>query len=260
MGVLNVTPDSFSDGGRWVDTQQAVAQAFQLLNDGATIIDIGGESTRPGATEVPVDEELRRVMPVIEAIRYSDPDVILSIDTSKPMVMQAALEAGVQLVNDVNALQAEGALAVVAASDCCVCLMHKQGQPQTMQDHPIYNDVVNEVSSFLSARKQACMDAGIRAERIVLDPGFGFGKCLQHNLKLLANLNQLSKLNCPLLVGLSRKSMFGQICDAKTENRVSASVTAALLAAQQGAVILRVHDVAETRQSLQVWQAVQQSI
>ncbi len=258
MGVLNVTPDSFSDGGLWVDTEWAIAHAIELLDEGAAIIDIGGESTRPGADAVTVSEEIDRVIPVIQALHQACPDVVLSIDTSKPPVMRAALESGARMVNDVNALQADGALEVVADSDCGICLMHMQGIPKTMQHQPDYVDVVTEVSGFLGGRLQACADAGIAVERIVLDPGFGFGKALQHNLALLANLQQLMKLQRPLLVGLSRKSMLGKITGAETGDRMVASVSAALLAAQNGAAILRVHDVAATCQGLQVWQAMRE--
>ncbi len=258
MGVLNVTPDSFSDGGRWQETTHAITHANQLLEEGADIIDIGGESTRPGADTVTVSEELDRVMPVIEALRKAHPDAMLSIDTSKPEVMRAALTAGVQLVNDVNALQADGALAAVADSGCGICLMHMQGTPKTMQHQPDYADVVADISGFLAARVQACSEAGIEPERIVVDPGFGFGKSLQHNLALLGNLKQLKSLGRPVLAGLSRKSMLGHITGADTDDRVTASVVAALLAAQNGASILRVHDVEETRQGLQIWQAMRE--
>ncbi len=260
MGVLNVTPDSFSDGGRWLGHDQALMHAGQMLEAGAVIIDIGGESTRPGADIVSETTELERVIPVIQALRKDYPDATLSIDTSKAAVMQAALDAGADMINDVNALQAEGALAVAAASHCGLCLMHCQGTPKTMQQHPDYADVVADVANFLDARLTACVAAGIERNRIVLDPGFGFGKTLQHNLSLLANLRQLSQLGQPILAGLSRKSMLGQITGADTDDRVVSSATAALLAAQNGAAILRVHDVTATRQSLQVWQAMRDTM
>lgn len=260
MGVLNVTPDSFSDGGRWQGHEQALAHAEQMLEDGAAIIDIGGESTRPGAATVSETAELERVIPVIEALHKTHPKTILSIDTSKPAVMQAALNAGAHLINDVHALQAEGALAVAAASNCGLCLMHRQGTPQTMQQRPDYVNVIAEVNEFLGERLNACVSAGIDRNRIALDPGFGFGKTLQHNLSLLGNLEQLTKLGQPLLAGLSRKAMLGQITGADTDDRVVASVTAAVLAAQNGATILRVHDVAATRQGLQVWQAMRDTV
>lgn len=260
MGVLNVTPDSFSDGGCWLGHDQALAHAAQMLQAGAEIIDIGGESTRPGAEAVDESTELQRVIPIIKALRNNHPEAILSIDTNKAVVMQAALDAGAHMINDVNALQAEGALEVAAASRCGLCLMHCQGTPKTMQQHPDYADVIADVANFLDARLKVCLAAGIERNRIALDPGFGFGKTLQHNLSLLANLKQFAQLGQPILAGLSRKSMLGQITGAETDDRMVSSATAALLAAQNGAGILRVHDVAATRQSLQVWQAMRDTV
>ena len=250
MGIINVTPDSFSDGGRYVSSAAAIEHAQQLIADGADLLDIGGESTRPGAAEVSEQEELDRVLPVIEGLRGCE--VPLSIDTWKPGVMRAALKAGASLVNDVNALQARGALQAVADSDAAVCLMHKQGTPQTMQQQPRYADVVAEVCGFLRARIAAAETAGIARARIVIDPGFGFGKALTHNLDLLRYLEALRALGVPVLAGLSRKSMLGALTGRAVEDRVAASVAAALLAVQRGAAIVRVHDVRETADALKV--------
>jgi dihydropteroate synthase len=257
MGIVNVTPDSFSDGGRHASAAQAIAHARQLIADGADILDIGGESTRPGAAEVSEQEELDRVLPVIEGLRGSG--IPLSIDTWKPQVMRAALQAGADMVNDVNALLADGALQVVAQSDAAVCLMHKQGTPQTMQQQPEYHDVLAEVQSFLQERVAAAQAAGIARERIVLDPGFGFGKTLAHNLDLLRGLPQLAKTGLPLLVGMSRKSMLGAITGRDVNERLAASVAAAMLAVQNGAAIVRVHDVRETVDALKVLNAMNES-
>jgi len=254
MGIVNVTPDSFSDGGRFFTARTAIDHAHQLLAEGADFLDIGGESTRPGAAAVDLQEELDRVLPVIEGLR--DTAVPISIDTCKPEVMRAALAAGASLVNDVNALQAEGALQVVAGSNAGVCLMHKQGTPQTMQDRPIYDDVVAEVGEFFQQRLATLAAAGIASERIVLDPGFGFGKTLAHNLELLKRLPRLNSLGVPLLVGLSRKSMLGQLTDREVNDRETASVVAAVLAVQRGAAIVRVHDVRETVDALKIMNAL----
>jgi dihydropteroate synthase len=254
MGIVNVTPDSFSDGGNHFRGEAALAHAQKLIQQGADILDIGGESTRPGALAVSVQEELDRVMPVIEGLRGAP--VPLSVDTCKPEVMRAALAAGASMVNDINALQQPEALAAVVASDAAVCLMHKQGNPQTMQAQPQYQDVVAEVLQFLRARIAAVEAAGIARERIVVDPGFGFGKTLEHNLDLLRNLDAFNELGVPVLAGLSRKSMLGMITGQDVEHRVHASVAAALLAVQRGAKIVRVHDVRETVDALKVWQAV----
>ena len=255
MGVLNITPDSFSDGGLFLSPQAAVAHALAMVQQGAALIDVGGESTRPGAPDVSVDEELRRVQPVIEALAARLP-VPISIDTSKPEVMRAAIGAGASLINDVRALQAPGALEVAAASTAAVCLMHMQGEPRTMQHEPRYDDVVAEVGEFLERRVQACVAAGIGRERLLVDPGFGFGKRLEHNLALLAGLEQLTRLGLPVLVGLSRKSMIGTITGRAGDERLAGSVAAAVLAASRGASIVRAHDVAATVDALRVTAAV----
>ena len=254
MGIVNVTPDSFSDGGRYVSSAAAIEHAQQLIADGADLLDIGGESTRPGAAEVGEQEELDRVLAVIEGL--SGCEVPLSIDTCKPGVMRAAIKAGASLVNDVNALQAKDALQAVADSDAAVCLMHKQGTPQTMQQQPRYADVVAEVCGFLRERIAAAETAGIARARIVIDPGFGFGKALTHNLDLLRHLEALRALGVPVLAGLSRKSMLGALTGRAVDDRVAASVAAALLAVQRGAAIVRVHDVRETVDALKVLMAV----
>ncbi|CAG0938218.1 dihydropteroate synthase [Gallionellaceae bacterium] len=254
MGIVNVTPDSFSDGGHHLRRDAALAHAHRLMEEGADILDIGGESTRPGAQPVSAQTELDRVMPVIEGLRGAP--VPLSVDTSKPEVMRAALAAGVSMVNDVNALQQADALAAVAASDAAVCLMHMRGAPLAMQEQPQYQDVVSEVKEFLRARIVAAEAAGIAHERIVIDPGFGFGKTLAHNLSLLRDLGTFSELGVPVLAGLSRKSMLGTITGQDVEHRASASVAAALLAVQRGARIVRVHDVRVTCDALKIWNAV----
>jgi len=254
MGIVNVTPDSFSDGGRHLQHQAALAHAQQLISDGADILDIGGESTRPGAQPVGVQEELDRVLPVLEGLRGAP--VPVSIDTCKAEVMQAAIAAGAQMVNDIDALQDAAALAAVAASNVAVCLMHKQGSPQTMQLQPEYRDVVAEVGAFLRVRIDAAIAAGIGAERIVVDPGFGFGKTLAHNLALLRELGQLRALGVPILAGLSRKSMLGALTGRDVDEREAASVAAALIAVQRGATIVRVHDVRATVDALKIWDAV----
>ena len=256
MGVVNVTPDSFSDGGRFLETSSAVVHGSELAHQGADILDIGGESTRPGAQPVPVAQELDRILPVLEGLRALDRP--LSVDTYKPLVMRAALAAGASMVNDINALQSEGALEVVRASDCGVCLVHKQGDPQTMQQDPHYDDVVGEVREFLAQRVAACQAAGVSRDRVVIDPGFGFGKRSVHNLELLRNLRSLASLEVPVLAGLSRKSTLGKITNQPVEQRAIASVTAALLAVQRGAAIVRVHDVAQTRDALRILGAVEE--
>ena len=254
MGIVNVTPDSFSDGGQHLQRDAALAHAQQLIQEGADLLDIGGESTRPGAPPIGLQEELDRIMPVIEGLRGVP--LPLSVDTNKPEVMRAALAAGISMVNDINALQQPDAMAAVAASKAAVCLMHMQGTPQTMQQQPHYQDVLAEVLEFLRARIAAALAAGIARERIVIDPGFGFGKTLAHNLDLLRHLQEFSVLGVPLLAGLSRKSMLGAITGQDVEHRVHASVTAALLAVQRGAKIVRVHDVGATVDALKVWNAV----
>lgn len=259
MGILNTTPDSFSDGGRFEHIDVAVQHALQMQAEGAQIIDVGGESTRPGAEAVSVGDELQRVIPLIESLRQRS-DVIISIDTSKPEVMRAAVAAGANLVNDVTALRAPGALEACAELDVPVCLMHMQGEPRSMQSNPSYHNVVAEVSEFLLQRKQAAMTAGIGEERILLDPGFGFGKSLAHNLQLLKQLDQLQSLGSPLLVGLSRKSMFAAILDgAPVDQRLYASVAAAVLCWDRGARLFRVHDVKATVDALRVCSAMQRA-
>lgn len=257
MGIINATPDSFSGDGLALDVGRALAQARAFVEDGADILDIGGESTRPGATPVGVEEEIRRVVPLIEALR--ELDVPLSIDSFKPQVMRAALSAGATLINDINSLRAPGALELAAASDAAVCLMHMQGTPQTMQDNPAYQDVVAEVGAFLAERSAACVAAGIAPERIVIDPGFGFGKTPGHNLQLLQGLDRLVASGHPVLVGLSRKSLLGKLTGRKVSERVAASVAAAIAAVAHGAAIVRVHDVAATRDALAVWCVATQS-
>jgi dihydropteroate synthase len=256
MGVINVTPDSFSDGGRFLEPSSAVIHGSELASQGADILDIGGESTRPGAQPVPVAQELDRILPVLEGLRALDRP--LSVDTHKPVVMRAALAAGASMINDINALQSDGALGAVLDSDCGVCLMHKQGDPQTMQQDPHYDDVVGEVREFLAQRVAACEAAGVSRDRIVIDPGFGFGKRSVHNLALLRNLRSLASLGVPVLAGLSRKSTLGRITNQPVEHRAIASVTAALLAVQRGAAIVRVHDVAQTRDALRILGAVEE--
>ena len=255
MGILNVTPDSFSDGGRYAARDAAVRHAERLAADGAAIIDVGGESTRPGASGVSAGEELDRVVPVIEALRAAV-DVPLSIDTSKPAVMREAVAAGAALINDVRALREEGALATAADLEVAVCLMHMRGEPRTMQDAPEYRDVTAEVAAFLRERRDACIAAGIPATRILLDPGFGFGKKHRHNVELLANLRQLTELGQPLLAGLSRKATLGALTGRDVDDRVAASISAALIAVMHGARVVRVHDVRETVDALSVWRAV----
>ncbi len=256
MGIVNVTPDSFSDGGRLSSAQAAIDHALKLRDQGADILDVGGESTRPGSAPVPADEEARRVLPVIEALAARD--CVVSIDTRKTEVMRAALEAGAVMVNDVMALQAPGALEVVAASDAAVCLMHMQGDPQTMQREPVYADVVEEVKDFLQARLEACSAAGIARERLVVDPGFGFGKTLAHNLALLRQLGRLVGLGVPVLAGMSRKSMLGVLTGRPVDQREYAGVAAHLIAVAHGARLVRVHDVAAMRDALAVWNAVEE--
>ena len=255
MGIVNVTPDSFSDGGLHAHFPAALAHARQLSADGADIIDIGGESTRPGA--LPVDEatEIARVVPLVEALAASG--IIVSVDTRKPGVMRAALAAGAAMVNDVNALQAPGAMETVAASGAAVCLMHMQGEPRTMQAEPRYDDVVREVREFLVERASACEAAGIARMRIVIDPGFGFGKTLAHNLELLRSLRGLCDTGYTVLAGLSRKAMIGRLTGRDAGERMAGSVAGALAAVARGASIVRVHDVRATVDALNVWQAIE---
>jgi len=258
MGVLNVTPDSFSDGGRYPDLAAAVERGVAMAGEGAAILDVGGESTRPGAAAVGVQEELARVIPVIEVLaeRVTVP---ISIDTSKPEVMKAAIHAGASLVNDVRALREPGALEAVAESGAAVCLMHMQGEPRTMQEAPSYGDVVAEVREFLASRLAACRAAGIAADRLCVDPGIGFGKRLEHNLALLAALDRLAEPGIPVLVGVSRKSLVGIITGRPAEQRLAGSIAFAALAVTRGAAIVRAHDVAETVDALRVAQALRQA-
>lgn len=254
MGVVNVTPDSFSDGGLHADAKQAVTHARRLIDEGADILDIGGESTRPGAAPVGLDEERRRVLPVLEALTGGK--VPVSVDTRKPGLMREAIDAGAAMINDVTALSAPGALEAVAKTPVAVCLMHMQGDPGTMQTNPSYQDVVREVRDYLAGRIAAAERAGIARERIVVDPGFGFGKTAEHNLALLRALAEFRQLGVVLLAGLSRKAMLGKLTGREPAERIHGSVAAALVAVQNGAHIVRVHDVAATRDALAVWQAV----
>lgn len=255
MGVLNVTPDSFSDGGRFAATEAALRHGRRLAAEGAALLDIGGESTRPGAAPVDVAEELRRVVPVIEGL-VRDDGPPLSIDTAKPEVMLAAAAAGVELINDVQALRAPGALEAAAASGCAVCLMHMQGEPRTMQQAPTYGDVVEDVYAFLADRIEACVQAGIDLERISVDPGFGFGKTLEHNLVLMRRLPRFASLGVPLLVGVSRKSMIGALTGRAVGDRLAGGVALAALAVASGARIIRSHDVAATLDAVMIAAAV----
>ena len=255
MGILNVTPDSFSDGGVFLSPRAAVTHARQMVEEGADIVDIGGESTRPGAEAVSVQQELDRVIPVIEAVAAELP-VPISIDTSKPEVMRAAVAAGAGLVNDVQALRADGALQAVHDLQVPVCLMHMQGEPRSMQANPSYRDVVTEVRDFLKVRMDACVASGIARERLLIDPGFGFGKTALHNLELLRRLAELRDLGAPILAGLSRKSMIGALLGLPVEQRLPASLALALIAVQNGASIVRVHDVRATRDAVRMLEAV----
>ena len=254
MGIVNLTPDSFSGDGVGSDVAHAVSHALAQVEAGADILDIGAESSRPGAPPVTAAEELARLLPVLHVLR--DAPVPVSVDTAKPEVMLAVIENGAAMINDIGALQAPGAVAAVAASDAAICLMHMQGEPRTMQANPVYGDVVAEVKAFLAARVAACVAAGIGKERIVLDPGFGFGKTLEHNLALLRQLASFKEMGYPVLAGMSRKSMLGTITGKPVEQRTAASVAAALLAVERGAAIVRVHDVAATRDALSVLQAL----
>ncbi len=258
MGILNVTPDSFSDGGKFNRPDVALQRARQMVADGAAFIDVGGESTRPGATPVSVQEELDRVCPVVEAIAR-ELDAVVSVDTSAPEVMAETARLGAGLINDVRALQREGAPEVVARVGIPVCIMHIQGEPDTMQDHPDYRNVRREVSSFLSERMRVAEMAGVRPENILLDPGFGFGKSLEHNLQLLASLEQMHILGHPLLTGVSRKSMLGHITGRDVNERLPASLAAATISAMKGVSIIRVHDVRETVDAVRVVAAVKEA-
>jgi dihydropteroate synthase len=255
MGVLNITPDSFSDGGDFFSLDRALEHAEQMVSDGAAIIDIGGESTRPGAESVSESTEIDRVVPVIEALA-SRVDVALSVDTSKAAVMEAAAEAGAGMINDVRALQAPRALEAAARTGLPVCLMHMQGLPRNMQQAPQYEDVVLDVADFLGARIEACVDAGIKRDRLLIDPGFGFGKTLAHNLSLMARLDRLCALGLPVLVGVSRKSMLGAITGRDVHGRLAAGLAAAVIALERGASIIRTHDVLATNDAIRVFKAV----
>jgi len=255
MGILNVTPDSFSDGGRFDNPHIALRQAAMMAEAGAAIIDIGGESTRPGARDVSEHEELDRVVPIIESIRAVT-DVPISVDTSKPEVMRAAVAAGASMINDVYALRASGAIATAVKLKVPVCLMHMRGEPRTMQDNPQYDDVVGEVASFLESRIEACVAAGLNEDLIVVDPGFGFGKTHDHNVALLANLRQLRVRDRPMLVGVSRKSTLGELTERSITERMPASIAAAVVAVMQGADMIRAHDVQETVDALKVVRAI----
>ena len=255
MGILNLTPDSFSDGGQFATAKSAVQQTARMLEQGARIIDVGGESTRPGAAAVSLNEELDRVIPVIEKIALEF-DTIISIDTSKPEVMDAAVKAGASFINDVNALRSDGALETAVKLGVPICLMHMQGMPRTMQTAPIYEHVTNDIVNFLSKRIQDCVDAGISHEQLLIDPGFGFGKTLEQNCQLMRELNTFKELGCPVLVGVSRKSMIGQILDVEVDERLIGSVALETLAVWQGANVIRAHDVREAVAGVKIATAV----
>ena len=257
MGILNVTPDSFSDGGQFFGEDVALKQAKQMVADGATIVDVGGESTRPGATIVSIEREIERVIPVIEAIE-SEIDVVISIDTSKPEVMRAAIAAGAGLINDVQALRVKGALDAAFDLEVPVCLMHAQGTPRTMQERPHYEDVVAEVTSFLLERVEICEARGIKRDKLIVDPGFGFGKRARHNLRLMKYLEQIVHLDLPVLVGISRKSIIGELLNVSMEERLAGSLAMASLAVWKGAKLIRTHDVKETAQAVNLSNYVMQ--
>lgn len=258
MGIINVTPDSFSDGNQYLRTDAAIAHAKQLIADGADILDIGAESTRPGAEPVSLDEELRRLLPVLEALH--ELNVPLSIDTFKPEVMRAVLAAGADMINDITGFQDPASIQAVANSDCGLCVMHMQGEPRTMQEQPFYDDVKQEVQRFLADRVQALLQAGVAPERITLDPGLGFGKTPAHNYTLLRELEQIQLESYPWLIGLSRKSMIGHVVNKPPHQRVAGSLAGMLAAVARGAAIVRVHDVAESVDALNVWMAVEKGI
>ena len=260
MGILNVTPDSFSDGGKHTNVSQALAHALRMIDEGATFIDIGGESTRPGAPDVSLQEELDRTIPVIEAVAKNTACVI-SIDTSKSEVMRQAIIAGADIINDVRALQEPGAIEVLAQyAEVAICLMHMQGQPRTMQANPQYTDVINDIQQFFIERISECENAGITRDKIILDPGFGFGKTLAHNYHILKYIDEFKMMGCEVLAGLSRKSMIGNLLGRDVDQRLAGSIAGALIAAQKGAKIIRVHDVTETADALNVWRACEQGI
>ena len=251
MGILNATPDSFSDGGKFYTFDKALAQVEEMINDGVDIIDIGGESTRPGAAEVSEEDELARVIPLVKAIKAKF-DILVSIDTSKAQVMAESIAEGADIINDVRALQNEGCLAVLANTDVPVCLMHMQGLPRTMQQAPQYDDLIGDIKQFFIERIKVCEQAGINKERLILDPGFGFGKTVEQNYQLLAQLHLFNDLELPLLSGTSRKSMIGDLLSRNVDERLAGSLTTAIIAAQQNAKIIRVHDVKETVDALKV--------
>lgn len=258
MGVLNVTPDSFSDGGRFVQIDSAIEHALSMIDQGASILDIGGESTRPGASAVSDQEEIDRVIPIIEALLKNGVTAPISIDTSKPQVMQKAIAAGASMINDVRALREQGAMAMAVQLNVPVCLMHMQGQPRTMQKNPCYTDVVEDVYQFLNERIVACVTMGIQRSNLLVDPGFGFGKTLEHNLSLLRNLSRFSSLQLPIVVGLSRKSMFGMLLKREVDARLPASIAGATLATWFGASIIRAHDVAATMDAVRLCAALKE--
>lgn len=257
MGILNVTPDSFSDGGKFNSFDNALKQVEQMIDNGVDIIDIGGESTRPGAVDVSVQDEILRVIPLLKAIK-SRFDINVSIDTSKSEVMSEAIIYGADMINDVRALQNKGCLDVVAQSDIAICLMHMQGMPRTMQENPLYDDVINDILDFFKQRIQCCEQRGINKERLILDPGFGFGKTLAHNYEVLAHFAQFTTLGLPVLAGISRKSMIGNLLNREVDERLAGSLTAAIVAVQQGANIIRVHDVQESVDAINILKAVAQ--
>ena len=256
MGILNITPDSFSDGGMYVDFNKALKRADQMIEEGVDIIDIGGESTRPGSEAVSVDEELKRITPIIEAIKKIS-DIAISIDTYKPEVMKEAIDMDVAMINDIYAMQKPHAIDLIKKSNVGICLMHMQGSPKTMQLNPTYKNVVSEVRSFLEERANLIANAGIDKSRIIVDPGFGFGKTFEHNIDLLQNIESLKSLNFPILVGLSRKSFIRKILNGDHDDHLSGSISAAILSALKGAKILRVHDVKETQSALKIFQVAQ---
>jgi len=256
MGILNVTPDSFSDGGLYDSLEQAVRQAEAMVEQGAELVDIGGESTRPGADTVSLEEETQRVIPVIEALVKRNLNAVISIDTQKPELMKRAVEAGASMINDVFALQRPGAVEIVASLQVPVCLMHMQGLPQTMQANPSYGNVVTEVITFLQERIKVCIEGGIDKNKLLIDPGFGFGKSLQHNLSLMKHLDEFKCLGLPILIGVSRKRMIGDILDKSVDERALGSVVCAIMAMMAGAAILRVHDVEQTLQAVKLYNAI----
>ena len=259
MGILNITPDSFSDGGQYLDFDQALKRAEIMIEEGVDIIDIGGESTRPGSDPVSVDEELKRITPIIKALQ-KDSNIVISVDTYKPRVMEQVIDMGVAMINDVFALQQPGAIEVIKKSNVGICLMHMQGTPKTMQLNPTYQDVVNEVKLFLEERTNSLIAEGIKTERIILDPGFGFGKTFEHNITLLQNLESFQPLKFPLLVGLSRKSFIRKILSGDHDDHLLGSISAAILSILKGAKIVRVHDVKETQSAIKIIQIAQGKI